>query len=127
MPDKLRILVVDDDRAIVQAISVRLRAAGYDVLTAFDGSAGLASATTNRPDTIVLDIRMPGLDGLTVLTKLREQDETKDIPVVMLSASVVDQRNALDIGAQFFLEKPYDAKTLVAAVESARTTKTRKA
>jgi len=119
MSDKPRILLVEDDRAIAHAMALRLRAARYDVMTEFDGCAGLASAIANRPNAIVLDIRLPGMDGMAALSKLREKEETREIPVVMLSASIVDQRKALDHGAQYFLEKPYNAKMLIAAIENA--------
>lgn len=121
MSDKRRVLLVDDDREIVRGVGIRLRAAGYEVLTAFDGQAGLQAAQENRPDAIVLDIRMPVMDGLTMLGKLRECPETRAIPVVVLSASAVAQgkSKALELGARYFLEKPYDPKSLVEAVGSA--------
>ena len=121
MPEKRRVLLVDDDREIVRGVSIRLRAAGYEILTAHDGQAGVTTAMEHRPDAIVLDVRMPVMDGLTALAILKVHEETKAIPVVILSASVVDQgkAKALELGARYFLEKPYDAKTLVEAVEAA--------
>lgn len=114
-----RILLVDDDRAIVQAISIRLGALGYRTVAAHDGAAGLATARSERFDAMVLDIRMPGLNGLTVLDRLRQHSETRDLPVVMLSASVVDQQDALDRGASYFLQKPYEPQALVSALVAA--------
>ena len=119
MSDAPKILIVDDDREIVEGARLRLGAAGYDTIAAHDGEAGLAAAIANRPDAIVLDVRMPGMDGITALGKLREREETKDVPVIILSASVVDQKAALDAGARFFLTKPYQGSTLIAAVEQA--------
>ena len=121
MPDKRRVLLVDDDREIVRGVGIRLRAAGYEILTAFDGQAGLLAAKENLPDAIVLDVRMPVMDGLTMLRRLRDYKETEAIPVVILSASVVDQgkARALEQGARYFLEKPYDPKSLIEAVEAA--------
>jgi len=112
------VLVVDDDRAIVRAACMRLGAAGFNVLTAYDGRAGLALALARRPDAIVLDIRMPVMDGLATLAHLRRQPQTSAIPVVMLSASVAEtaKSKALDLGARHFLEKPYTAPDLVRAV-----------
>ncbi len=118
MPEH-RVLLVDDDRTIIQALAVRLRALGYDVLTAFDGNSGLALALREQPDAVVLDIRMPGLDGLTVLDRLRDHSATRDLPVIMLSASIVNEHEALDRGASFFLQKPYDAAALIAALQAA--------
>lgn len=119
MPDARRILLIDDDPDIVRALDVRLRVAGYSVATAHDGYQGLAAAAENPPDAIVLDIRMPSMDGLTVLAHLRERQETKQTPVVILSASIVDREKAFELEARYFLEKPYDAKKLVAALDSA--------
>lgn len=115
-----QLLIVDDDREIVRGLAIRLRAAGYEVLTAFDGQAGLAAAIAHQPDAIILDIRMPVMDGLEVLGGLRERVDTRSIPVVVVSANVVEQTRvkALDLGARCFLEKPYQAGTLIAAVRS---------
>jgi CheY-like chemotaxis protein len=121
MSDKLRILVVDDDREIVRGLSVRLRAAGYDVFAAGDGNAGLAAALGSRPDAILLDIRVPGMDGLEVLQQLRQHAETGSVPVIVLSANVVAQTRlrAMELGARCFLEKPYSAAGLLSALQSA--------
>jgi DNA-binding response OmpR family regulator len=116
MPKRRKILLIEDDREILRGMHVRLRSAGYEVLTASDGRQGLASSRESHPDAIVLDIRMPEMDGLTALRQLRETPDTSRIPVVMLSASLVDQRKALDMGAKYFLGKPYDAQKLIAAV-----------
>jgi CheY-like chemotaxis protein len=62
---------------------------------------------------------MPGMNGMEVLQKLKSQEPTRDIPVVVLSASLADEKSALDAGATYFLKKPYDGRTLVATVESA--------
>jgi DNA-binding response OmpR family regulator len=119
MPDQLAVLLVDDDEEILCAACLRLRAAGFRTLTAGDGEAGVAAAVANRPDAILLDVRLPRRDGLSVLSELKRRPETKDIPVVMLSASVVDQEAALDAGARFFLRKPYRGEMLVQAIRTA--------
>lgn len=119
MPEQHTVLVVDDDREIVTAATMRLRAASYRTLTAYDGESGVALAAKGRPDVILLDVRMPCKDGLTALRELQQCCDTKDIPVVMLSASVVDQQAALDAGAQFFLKKPYCGDTLLLTVARA--------
>lgn len=121
MPEDRRILIVDDDCEIVRGLSIRLRASGFQVSTASDGLSGLTAATESRPDAIVLDIRMPIMDGMTVLAKLRENVTTQSIPVVMLTANVAEtiKSRALDLGAKFLLEKPYDPKTLIQAIERA--------
>ena len=114
-----RILLVDDDDDIRQGASLRLQAAGYQPITACCGEEAVAAAVENRPDAIVLDVRMPRMDGLTALAQLQQGEDTKHIPVVMLSASVGDRQASLEAGARFFLDKPYQGKTLLAAVETA--------
>jgi CheY-like chemotaxis protein len=123
MPDQSTVLMVDDDEEIVCAACLRLRAAGFRTLIAGDGEAGVAAAVANHPDAILLDVRLPRRDGLSVLSELKRRPETKGIPVVMLSASVVDQEAALDAGARFFLRKPYRGDMLVQAVQTALGTK----
>jgi len=119
MPDPATVLIVDDDREIVRGVSLRLEAAGYRMLTAGDAEAGIATAVANRPDIIVLDVRLPRRNGLSALSDLKRRPQTKQIPVVMLSASVVDQQAALDAGARFFLRKPYRGDVLVQAIRAA--------
>ena len=114
-----RILVVDDERDIAQVASLRLRAAGYETMTANDGDTGIVTALKQAPDAIVMDIRMPRKNGLAALAELQARRETQHIPVIMLSASLVDQPAALDAGARFFLTKPYEAQTLLTAVQRA--------
>ena len=123
MPDPATVLMVDDDREIVRGACLRLQAAGFRMLTAGDAEAGIAAALANHPGVILLDVRLPRRDGLSALSELKRRSETKHIPVVMLSASVVDQQAALDAGARFFLRKPYRGDVLVQAVQTALTTK----
>lgn len=121
MSERRRVLLVDDDRDIVRGVGIRMRAAGYDVLVAHDGRAGMAAALRAAPDAIVLDMRMPVMDGMAVLDELRRHAETAGIPVVVLSASVVEKGKvrALELGARYFLEKPFDAPRLIEAVDAA--------
>jgi len=119
MSEKLRVLIVDDDYCISEGASLRLRAAGFDTSTAANGAEGFSEAKQSLPDAIVLDIRMPVMDGLTTLRELKNTEETRHIPVVMLSASVVDEERALDIGARFFIRKPFNGPALVEAVTAA--------
>jgi CheY-like chemotaxis protein len=119
MPDKRTVLVVDDERQIAQVACIRLKNAGYRTITATDGEEAVSMALEAQPDAIVLDVRMPRMDGLTALAQLRLRSQTQDIPVVMLSASLIDKPAAMDAGARFFLTKPFDAPTLIAAVNRA--------
>lgn len=116
---KNSILLIDDDHDIVAGTSLRLRASGYDISTAYDGDAGVAAAIKIHPDVIVMDIRMPKKTGLEALEELKRNDSTRSIPVVMLSASLGDQMAALDGGARFFLKKPYRGADLVQAINAA--------
>ena len=121
MDNSSTILVVDDDHEITRGLTFRLKAKGYLVLTANGGNQGLATATENIPDAIILDIRMPDIDGLTVLTQLKANPATSRIPVIMCSASLVDQKDALDRGASYFVQKPFESSELLAAIEAATT------
>jgi hypothetical protein len=112
------VLVVDDDREVSQCLSVRLQSAGYEVVSAADGEAGLAAALKVHPDAVVLDVRMPKMDGLAVLKELRACESMKNMPIVMLSASIRDQHRALEAGASYFVPKPYEARQVLTAIES---------
>jgi signal transduction histidine kinase len=112
------VLVVDDDREVSSCLALRLNSAGFEVVSASDGAEGLEFARSARPDAIVLDVRMPKMDGLTMLKELRTDREIKQTPVVMLSASIRDQQDALQAGANYFVRKPYDAVDVLTAIES---------
>lgn len=117
-PPRQTVLVVDDDVEVSQCLGVRLEAAGFHVITAGDGEAGLSAVHEHRPDAVVLDVRMPKKDGMTVLRELRRNPATMLTPIVMLSASVRDQHRALDAGASYFVPKPYEASQVLSALES---------
>jgi len=116
--DRPRVLVVDDDTEIVQAVTVRLGAAGYNVIAAPDGEQGVERALETRPDVIVMDLQLPTMDGLTALARIHAHSATRSTPVVVLSACSSARKHALELGARYFLDKPYNAKTLLAAIES---------
>jgi len=112
-----RLLLVDDDPDIVRGTQLRLAAQGYEVLKAFDSRQCLALAANSQPDAILLDVRMPGQDGLETLAMLRKGASTSGIPVIMLSGSIADEAPALDSGARFFLRKPCSRDALLSAIE----------
>ena len=114
-----RILLVDDDNDIAQGIQLRLNAAGFDCTIALDGQAGLTSALADPPQVILLDVRLPKLDGIALLRELKGRAATEHVPVIMISASLVEQSNALDAGARFFLSKPYDGNRLLQTIQFA--------
>jgi DNA-binding response OmpR family regulator len=121
MGAKKKILIVEDERDIVKALTIRLQANGYEVVTAFDGAQGAFMAHKEQPDLIILDIRMPAGDGFTVAEKLRQSGPTKDIPVIFLTGS--PERNsearAMELGARFYIKKPYDPEELLDAMKRA--------
>lgn len=116
-----RVLIVDDERCIAQALTIRLKAAGYDVRWAFDGASGVAAAMEWLPDVIMLDIRMPDIDGFEVNRRLRARPELNATPVIFLSANVQEsaRQAALAAGAHCFLTKPYESKDILSAIRSA--------
>ena len=89
MSDKKRILIVEDEPALAKLTSFRLKSAGYEVIIAVDGRQGLKMAGKERPDLIVLDLELPVMDGYEVCRRLKDNESLKDIPVVILTASVV--------------------------------------
>jgi CheY-like chemotaxis protein len=116
MSDSHCILLVDDNQELIRAAALRLHAAGYETIRAYDGEQGIASAIRHHPDAILLDVRMPVKDGMTALAELQACDETRTIPIIMLSASIVDEQAALQTGARYFLKKPYESQHLLRAL-----------
>ena len=114
-----RILIVDDDRAIAQLTSIWLKAAGFVVRLAYDGFEALRMAREWRPDLVLLDVRMPGLDGFEVLAEMKAEPELASIPVIYLSANVQEsaRKDALAAGAAAFLAKPYEPDLVLRAVK----------
>jgi DNA-binding response OmpR family regulator len=111
------ILVVDDDPIIVSLLQVNFEIEGYDVLTATGGEAGLAQARSGSPDVVVLDVMMPGIDGLEVARRLRADPATRSIPVVMLSAKAqaADIQAGLEV-ADDYITKPFEPLELLERV-----------
>lgn len=118
---KKRILIVDDERDIVKALTIRLHVSGFDVLAAFDGVQGVFMAHKEKPDLILLDIRMPAADGFTVAEQLKNSTLTQKIPIIFLTGSPEPsaQERAIDLGARFYIKKPYDPEELLDAVRRA--------
>jgi len=110
-----KVLVVDDDASIRALLRDVLELEGYDVVAAVDGPSGLLAVAAERPDCVVLDVMMPGLDGHGVLTCLRAGEGGLDLPVVMLTAAADDAQawRAWTEGVDYFLAKPFDPAELL--------------
>jgi two-component system response regulator GlrR len=113
------ILVVDDDQDILRLMVMRLRAAGYDTIPVSNGEAALAHIALNSPDLVITDLRMPGMDGLSLFNAI--QAIKPNLPVIIVTAhgSQVEALNALQRGVFDFLTKPFDNKYLLQQIESA--------
>ena len=118
MPSK--ILVIEDDAQIARALEIRLRAAGYEPSLASDGFEGLWTAHLQKPDVILLDIVLPGMDGFEVKRRLTATPELSGVPVVFLTSDTREETRmkARAAGGTCFLSKPYDADLLLAAIKA---------
>ena len=114
-----RVLIIDDDPRIVKFLKIRLKASGYDVLTATNGSEALEQVQAQAPDLLVLDVVMPGIDGFETLKKIRV---ISFVPIIILSAreSSTDKVKGLELGADDYLAKPFSPDELVARIEAVR-------
>jgi DNA-binding response OmpR family regulator len=121
MTQKKKILIVDDERDIVRAVMIRLQTSGYEVVTAFDGAQGVFMAHKEKPDLIILDIRMPAGDGFSVAQRLRKSINTFQIPIIFLTGSPEknSEQRAEELGARFYIKKPYDPEELLDAIKRA--------
>jgi DNA-binding response OmpR family regulator len=115
---RTRLLIIDDDVLVQKALWRALEAAGFEVVQAFDGAAGLALALAERFDLIVLDVSMPRMDGRDVLRRLRQNPTTEDVPVLIYSgrADHLARLTGLQLGADDYIEKPFEAGQLVAKI-----------
>lgn len=116
---KKKILVVDDEALILDALKVRLEASGYEVLTALNGQEALDKARTLNPDLIILDVLLPKVDGYEVARLLKFDTKYKHIPIIMLTAKTQDSDKKIgrDVRADEYITKPFDAKELVELIK----------
>jgi DNA-binding response OmpR family regulator len=114
-----RILVVDDEVELQRSVKRAAEAAGLEVVQAFDGVAGLALATSEKFDLILLDINMPKMDGRDVLKRLKQTPATAGVPVLLYSGRTgqIDRLVGLTLGAEDYIEKPFEAAHLVDKIQ----------
>lgn len=117
---KTRILIVEDDPDILQLLSYNIQSAGYDVVTAMDGNAALAMVKRHSPDLLLLDLMIPGIDGFEVCKELKKRQETRNIPVIMLTAKgeEVDRIVGLELGADDYVVKPFSPRELILRIRA---------
>ena len=115
-----RILVVDDDREVVRLIRAYLEQAGFEVLAAYDGDTAVHAIRRDRPDLLLLDLMLPGMDGWAITRLVRADPSLAHIPIIMLTARVddTDKIVGLELGADDYVTKPYNPREVVARVRA---------
>jgi two-component system phosphate regulon response regulator PhoB len=114
------VLVIDDEKDVQELLRYNLEKSGFEVVVAKDGDSGLQAAAASLPDAILLDIMMPGLDGLGVCRKLREEPRTAKIPIIFLTAKAgeADRVVGLELGADDYVVKPFSPRELIARIRA---------
>ena len=115
-----KILVVDDEIHILRVVAIKLKNNGFDVLTAQDGKQGFEAALEHKPDIIVSDYQMPNMTGIEMVQKLRQEKETSEIPVIMLTARgfAIEELEKVSLNIAEFLSKPFSPKELLNTIEN---------
>jgi DNA-binding response OmpR family regulator len=121
MKRQYTVLAVDDESDVLLIVKTALQVEGYKVLTAPDGPEALKTAHEEKPDLVLLDVMMPGMDGFEVLERLRQDDATCRIPVIMLTglSERERKRSAIERGTKYYIVKPFDFQDLVSKVRLA--------
>ncbi|NNM67464.1 MAG: response regulator [Spirochaetales bacterium] len=116
-----KILVVEDNPDILELVAYNLETEGYDVLRAMTGENGLAKVSSQKPDLLILDVMLPGINGLDVCRKLKQNEATRNMPILLLTAKSEDADiiSGLEIGADDYITKPFSPKVLIARVRLA--------
>ncbi len=117
---KGNVLVIDDEADLIELVRYNLSKEGFEVSAAMDGESGLAAARRGAPDVVVIDLMLPGIDGLEVCRALRADDRTAHIPVIMLTAKDTesDRVVGLEIGADDYMTKPFSPRELAARIKA---------
>lgn len=115
---KKKILIIDDERELVETLLFRMESASYEAIAAYDGEEGLAKARREKPDLILLDVMMPKMNGYQVCWELKNDVTTKAIPVIMLTVKDQDDDQfwGKDMGADDYFTKPFEAALLMAKI-----------
>jgi two-component system phosphate regulon response regulator PhoB len=115
-----KILIIEDERALTQVLTYNLQREGYETLLAHDGQEGLRKAQTHIPDLILLDLMLPVMDGLEVCRQLRGGEQTRKIPILMLTAKgeETDQLVGFSLGADDYVTKPFSVKVLLQRIKA---------
>lgn len=118
MNTKKRILIVEDEKELVELITFRLEGEGFHVLTAFDGVEALATVEKERPDLILLDILMPKMNGYEVCRRLKADERYRDIPIIYLTAKAQEEemKAAIEMGADAYIAKPFEPADLIGTI-----------
>ena len=113
-------MVIDDEKDVLELLRYNLEKGGFEFVGARDGESGLKAATAAPPDAIILDVMMPGLDGLAVCRRLREEPRTARIPIILLTAKAgeADRVVGLELGADDYVVKPFSPRELVARIRA---------
>ena len=119
MTPKKTILIVEDEQDLVSLLKIRFEGLGFDVVCAPDGQEALTILEKENPDLIILDIMLPEMDGMSALLKIKANNQTKDIPVVVLSAITQEEEVniATKLGAADYIKKPFVTEDLVARIQ----------
>ena len=120
VPMKPRVLIVDDEPSIVEVLEYNLTKEGFEVLTAGDGRDGLAKAKAHNPDIVLLDLMLPGMDGLTVCRTLRSDPQTQSVRILMITAKgdETDEIIGFSLGADDYVTKPFRLRPLMERVKA---------
>jgi two-component system, OmpR family, alkaline phosphatase synthesis response regulator PhoP len=120
-PLRQSVLIIDDDQGQVEVLSHRLHRQGFETFAAYCGKSGLQMARTRHPQLVLLDLRLPDVDGFQVCERLADDPQTCDIPIIMLSGMVRPDiiRSARAAGCHYYVRKPYDPNALLVLIKSA--------
>lgn len=118
--DKIKILLIEDEQDIADLVKINLEAVDYKVVAAYDGLEGFLAAEREKPDIIVLDIMLPGMNGLDVCRKLKNHPDLMSIPIIMISAKSeeLDIVLGLELGADDYVTKPFSPKVLISRIKA---------